>query len=31
MTADNFPLLNSIQSPADLRNLEEDQLATLAE
>jgi 1-deoxy-D-xylulose-5-phosphate synthase len=31
MTADNFPLLNSIQSPADLRNLEEDQLVTLAE
>jgi len=31
MTADNFPLLNSIQSPADLRGLEEDQLATLAE
>jgi 1-deoxy-D-xylulose-5-phosphate synthase len=31
MTADKFPLLNSIQSPADLRNLEEEQLATLAE
>jgi 1-deoxy-D-xylulose-5-phosphate synthase len=30
MTPDDFPLLNTIQSPADLRALEEDQLVPLA-
>jgi len=30
MTPDEFPLLNKIQSPADLRTLEEDQLVLLA-
>jgi 1-deoxy-D-xylulose-5-phosphate synthase len=31
MTSDEFPLLDRIQSPADLRALEEDQLIPLAE
>ena len=30
MTPDDFPLLNALQSPADLRALEEDQLVPLA-